>query len=282
MEAGEQAGPWLKALLSRRLEPIGRAHQEILGAGGLLSAFFAGLVLWRDAAPRLKIPAAAGLAVILLTVALTQSRGPLVALCLALGATVLTLRAREPRRRLAVALASALVCVVVPVALVLAEEQLRALFCASAMGLCRSSLRQEVWSTVLSMIPERPWFGIGPKFRFPEGSISHPHSGFLGSSFFFGIPVTLFFVALIGLALARAVRASAPGRAYALLGIFFSLAFMATDQSNPFAFINAHVLFLWYPLFLGLVLGSPPDAGTERRGKATQPLGRASPELASG
>jgi O-antigen ligase len=259
MRASEQPEAWREALLSWRLVPIGRAHQEILGAGGLISALFAGLALGLNSGARLKAAVIPGLAVILLAVALTQSRGPIIALCLALGATFVSLQAQSPGRRLKAGGLLALVCVVVPVLLVVEQARLQALFCESNIGLCRNSSRQEVWATVLLMIPERPWFGIGPKFRFPEGSITHPHSGFLGSGFFFGIPVALLFVALIIVGLAGALRARGPGGTYALLGIFFSLTFMATDQSNPFAFINAHLLFLWYPLFLGLVLGSRPQ-----------------------
>lgn len=255
----EQDGPWLSSFLSRRLVPIGRANHEILGAGALVSALFAGLVLWRDAAPRLRPAMVIGLMVITLAVALTQSRGPMLGLCLAIGATILTLNVRDARRRLAVALVLALVCAIVPVAMVVGEPWLKSLFCASEAGLCRRSARQEVWSTVLATIPERPWFGIGPAYRFPEG-VNHAHNGFLGLSFFFGIPAAILFAALVVLAFARTLRAAPQARSYALLGLFFGIALMSTDVPNPFAFINAHFLFLWFPLLIGVVLGSAPHA----------------------
>ena len=267
----KHGGPWPSGLLTWRLVPIGRANHEILGAGALVSSLFAGLVLWRDAAPRLRPAMAVGLGVIALAIALTQSRGPMLGLCMAIGATIVTLNVRGARRRLAVALGLALVCAIVPVAMVVGEPWLKSLFCSSDAGLCRTSARQDVWSTVLSMIPERPWFGIGPAFRFPEGSVTHAHNGFLGLSFFFGIPAAILFGALVAFALARTLRAPAPGRTYALLGLFFGIALMSTDVPNPFAFINAHFLFLWFPLLIGVVLGSDPDHHLLRGGRSVTP-----------
>ena len=253
----ESVGVSWETLSSERLVPIGRARHAILGAGGLACSFFAGLALWKAASPPVRGLIAAGVIVILTTIMLTQSRGPIIGLCLATGATFLTMHVQQPRMRVAVALTFAAMCAVAPATLVLIEASVQtALSCGANIGMCRNSLRQEVWATVVSMIPERPWFGIGPTFRFTQGTI-HPHNGILGVSFFFGIPVAVLFITLIIIAVIRSVRAPILGQAYGLSGILFAIAFLSTDLPNPFSFINAHVLFLWFPILTALVLGSP-------------------------
>lgn len=255
---------WLDVFLARRLVPIGRANHEILGAGGLVSTLFAGLALWKEASPRLRGMMIVGLGTILLAVTLTQSRGPIAALCLAVVATVLTLKIQHPGQRTATALFLAIVCALVPVGLVVGEPWLQSLLCGSEIGLCRTSARRDVWGTVLARIPERPWLGFGPRFRFPEGTY-HAHNGFLGSAFFFGIPPAILLIVLVVLALVQTLRAPAPARTYSLLGIFFGIAFISTDLPNPFAFINTHYLFLWFPIVIGLVLGCRPFEPSSRK-----------------
>jgi O-antigen ligase len=237
--------------------PIGRAEHQILGAGGLAACLFAGMALFGRTHARYKPLVAAGIAVIALTIIMTQSRGPILATTLALGATFFVCRLPSPAARMKAACSLVLVCYLVPMALVIAEPWLRDLICASGINICRPSYRQDIWSRVLEVIAERPLFGVGPNFRFSGGVINHPHNGLLGVIFFFGLPMGLLFVAILYVAVKQAVAGSrSEVQMFALLGVLFSTGMMATDLSNPFAFLNTHYLYLWLPVFVGSI----PDA----------------------
>jgi hypothetical protein len=245
----------LRDIVGRRLIPIGRAHHEILGAGGLASAFFAGVALFGREWLRRSI-LAFGLGAIAFAILLTQSRGPILGLGLALISTLLVTRLQSETARLPLAIALVLACFAVPLGLVLGEPWIKALICSDELGLCRVTLRQDVWQAIMGMIPARPWFGIGPAFRFPSASVNHAHNALLGLSFFFGLPMAALFGATLFVSLRRILEAPTCARFYGLSGLFFSAAFIATDLSNPFAFINTHYLFLWLPLLVGAVAGS--------------------------
>lgn len=251
------------AELSRfRLVPIGRASHQILGSGGLAACFFAGLAIYPKAPGRDRRLIVAGMVLMAVTVAFTQSRGPLLGMGLAVGAAGLLSLFRTGRTRVWIGLSLAALCFAVPVLLVLTEPWIKALACASPLSLCRPSNRQDVWSIVSGMIQESPWFGIGPNFRFPGGSVSHPHNGLLGLAFYFGLPMVALFLGIIALAVTRAAAARpGPARTFALLGLFFSMSFVATDLSNPFAFVNTLYLYLWLPVWFGSVLDLAPQEG---------------------
>jgi O-antigen ligase len=253
----------IKELLGERLVPIGRANHQILGAGGLAACFFAGLAIYPKVTLRRKRLIVAGLLLIAITVALTQSRGPILAIGLALVATSILELFRIPATRVTAGLVLAVLCFAIPVVFVLAEPWLKAWACTTHISLCRPSNRQDVWGLVSEMIQERLWFGIGPSFRFPGGAVSHPHNGILGLTFYFGLPMAFLLLGIIAFAVKQAAAApSSPSRTFALLGIFFSMSFVATDLSNPFAFVNTLYLYLWLPVWIGalLVLAPHDDA----------------------
>lgn len=245
-----------------RLVPIGRASHQILGSGGLAACFFAGLAIYPKAASGQKGLIAAGLLLITATIALTQSRGPILALGLAFTAAFIVERLRSPALRIKAGLLLALLCFIIPVTLIIVEPWIKDLACRSELSMCRPSNRQDVWSTVIGMLWERPWLGIGPTFRFSGGAVSHPHNGLLGLTFYFGLPMAVLFFGIVAFAVKRTAAASqSPSRTFALLGIFFSMCFVATDLSNPFAFVNTLYLYLWLPVFIGSLLGSLPQDG---------------------
>jgi O-antigen ligase len=89
--------------------------------------------------------------------------------------------------------------------------------------------------------------------------VSHPHNGLLGLTFYFGLPMALLFLGIIAFTVKQAAAAPpSPSRTFALLGIFFSMSFVATDLSNPFAFVNTLYLYLWLPVWLGALLVLAP------------------------
>jgi O-antigen ligase len=250
-------------LFAERLVPIGRASHQILGSGGLAACFFAGLAIHPKAALRQKRLILAGLLLIAITVVLTQSRGPILAIGLALVATSILELFRTSAKRVSAGLVLAALCFALPVTLVIAEPWLKAWACTTHLSMCRPSNRQDVWSIVSGMIQERLWFGIGPTYRFPGGAVSHPHNGILGLTFYFGLPMAFLFLGIIAFAVKQAAAASpSPRRTFALLGIFFSMSFVATDLSNPFAFVNTLYLYLWLPVWIGALLVPAPHDDT--------------------
>ena len=107
------------AELSRfRLVPIGRASHQILGSGGLAACFFAGLAIYPKAARRDRRLIVAGMVLMAVTVAFTQSRGPLLGMGLAVGAAGLICLFRTGRTRVWIGLSLAALCFAVPVLLV--------------------------------------------------------------------------------------------------------------------------------------------------------------------
>jgi len=254
---GQAGNLSIRGLLQIRLVPVGRADHQILGAGGLAASFFAGLATYSKASIRQGRLRITGLALIALTVVLTQSRGPILGICLAVMAAYVVERSRGRETTARIAFALMAMCFLIPVGLVVMEPWIKDLVCTGQLHICRPSARQNVWNAVLTMVAERPWFGIGPTFRFPAGSVSHPHNGFLGLIFFFGLPMGLLFLGILVLAMRQALAASpSAGRTFAILGLFFSSSFVATDLSNPFGFVNTHYLYLWLPVFVASALGT--------------------------
>ncbi len=263
---GSVANLSLSGLLRERLIPVGRATHQILGAGGLAPCFFAGLALYPRARLHRRGLIIAGLLLIALTIILTQSRGPILGICLAVPAAYSAERLNASPLRTSIAFALTLLCFLIPVSLIVMEPWVKDLVCTSQISICRSSNRQDVWASVAQMVTERPWLGIGPTFRFPEGSVSHPHNGLLGLIFFFGLPMGVLFVGIVWAALKQTLKAPRSiERTFALFGIFFSVSFIATDLSNPFGFVNTHYLYLWLPIFVGSIAGSLYRDGADSR-----------------
>jgi O-antigen ligase len=275
------SGHWtVKGILQSRLVPIGRANHQILGSGGLAACLFAGAAIYPGGSLRRKALIMVGCIVIALTIAMTQSRGPMIGVGLAIAATCTVALFHSLKAKRTAALILAPICFIIPVGVIATEPWIKGLACTSNLSMCRPSNRQDVWATVINMIQERPWFGIGPTFRFPDGAVSHPHNGILGLIFYFGMPMGFLFLGIIAFAVSRAAKSPpSASRTFALLGIFFSMSFVATDLSNPFAFVNTLYLYLWLPVFMGAVLGSheyAPSGSANLLDTPTHPAQRAS------
>jgi hypothetical protein len=114
-----------------------------------------------------------------------------------------------------------------------------------ALPRCTSSTRFEIWVWTYDLLKEFPFLGVGAGFRFPQEGQTSPHHVLWGTALYFGIPIMLAFVAML-YRITKLVEPHAP-----LISAFLILGcgFMATNLTQPFAFINWHYLFLWLPVF---------------------------------
>jgi O-antigen ligase len=244
--------PW-----SERLVPLGRPGNAILGAGGLSIALIAAMTLWRSGRPLAMLALAA--APIVVTLVLTQSRGPLIALLIALAAAQTPLRTQPGRL-----FATALLAWALTTSLILVEPYLRAQFCADGQSFCRPSARLEIWSWAIANLAEHPLFGLGPTFRFDSIVLNHPHNSFLGMAMFFGLPALAAFIALAYAYCRRLTQAGGQLGYFCSAALVFSFAYMGTDLPNIFAFANMHYLFLWLPVAFGLSFEAEAPAPAPR------------------
>ncbi|MFC5420593.1 O-antigen ligase family protein [Bosea eneae] len=244
--------PW-----SERLVPLGRPGNAILGAGGLSIALIAAMTLWRSGRPLAMLAIAA--APIVVTLVLTQSRGPLIALLIALAAAQTPLRTQPGRL-----FGTALLAWALTTSLILVEPYLRAQFCADDQSFCRPSARLEIWSWAIANLAEHPLFGLGPTFRFDSIVLNHPHNSFLGMAMFFGLPALAAFIALAYAYCLRLTQAGGQLNYFCSAALVFSFAYMGTDLPNIFAFANMHYLFLWLPVAFGLSFEAEAPAPAPR------------------
>jgi O-antigen ligase len=249
-----------------RLVPLGRPGNSIPGAGGLCIALIAAVAVLRGGWTLSRAQKAwliAALVPIVTAVVMTQSRGPMIAVAVALAAMVVPWRLSSGRLA-ALALASwALVT-----SLIFADPYLRSLFCTDETSFCRPSARLQIWGWVVDHVASHPVFGLTPVYRFEDSIFNHPHNGLLGTMMFFGIPGLALFLALALLYSRHIASRSAEVGLFASGALIFSFGYMGSDLSNPFAFANTHYLFLWLPLAFGLAApaeNASPAAGAAAR-----------------
>jgi O-antigen ligase len=243
--------------LMDRMIPLGRGGNPIPGAGALASALIATVALWVDEKGRdrrtmailliLAVPLVAGLV-------LTQSRGPLVALCLALPLAFLL-----ERRGMFIVLMACLASWLIVTGLVIFEPNIKAVICGSNIDWCRPSNRNEVWERVRDQIALHPILGSGPEFRFPYEWLSHAHNGLFGIALYFGLG-GLVASSLMAAGYARCLTCTTDDtlRFFGLASLIFAFGYMGADLPNPFAFFNTHYLFMWLPILLVLARDRPP------------------------
>jgi hypothetical protein len=237
--------------LMDRMIPLGRGGNPIPGAGALAGALIATVALCKGEMSKsrktlatllmLAVPLVAGLV-------LTQSRGPLVALCLALPLAFLL-----ERRGMLMVLMACLATWFIVTGLVIFEPTIKDIMCGSNSGWCRPSNRNEVWERVRDQIALHPILGSGPEFRFPFEWLSHAHNGLFGIALYFGLG-GLVASGLMAAGYARCLARGADDtlRFFGLASIIFSFGYMGADLPNPFAFFNTHYLFMWFPILLVL------------------------------
>ena len=237
----DQSG--LQNQILTRAVHLGRMHDPNMYGISLGLAFLSGLWLFYETKGFAKYATALAVVLLLAGMIYTQSRGAVIAL----GVPVLFLIINHfrPQRHLFL---WAMLNLGFISALVGFEDLIAKTLCQwIALPRCTSSTRFEIWVWTYDLLKEFPILGVGAGFRFPQvetGQVS-PHHILWGTALYFGIPIMLAFVAML-YRITKYVEPHAP-----LISAFLILGccFMATNLTQPFAFINWHYLFLWLPVF---------------------------------
>jgi O-antigen ligase len=174
--------------------------------------------------------------IMLVMLLLTQSRGPIIALVLAVGCT-LHLHVFTRRNLLiaaALAVLVALLLVMTPVG-----DMLLARF--EELG-TQSGLRLSIWHHTLSEMASQPWLGRGFSYEldfinYSGEHITTTHSVYMGALLKGGIVGLLLLLAVIACGLWQAWRKRRTDSRYSLAILFYALVFMASQGmfiiSNP-------------------------------------------------
>jgi O-antigen ligase len=213
------------------------------GVGILISA----MLLKEKGSHLLYIP----IAIMLVMLLLTQSRGPLIALALALCCTLhlQVFTRRNLLAAIALVIVVALVFMLTPVGDMLLER-------FEELG-TQSGLRLSIWHHTLMEVAGQPWLGrgIGYELNFINYSTEHittTHSVYFGALLKGGIIGLLLLLAVIACGLWRAWRKRRDDSRYGLAMLMFALVFMASQGmfiiSNP---RETWILF-WLPMAIAL------------------------------
>jgi O-antigen ligase len=234
---------------AERLIFPGRAGNPILGSGGIVVGLLAALALWLTERRHTAL-LVAGVVLGLSAITLGQSRGPMLALGLAL--SVVAVAWRRPVAGWVIFAAGVAAWLVIS-GLVVADTAIARELCPHVSLACRAAHRHEVWTEALRLIAEHPWLGVGAEFRFNSASVPHPHNGLLGTAMSYGLPVLAAFLAFLWVAAHAIARLTDPALRLFSIGMFvFALGFMGSDLADPFRFVGLHYVFIWLPLFLAL------------------------------
>lgn len=253
---------------NKRLAFLGRASHPIFGAGAVATAALAAVtsLAFPPRSERWglkKIGLGFAIAMLITAIAMTGSRGPMIALALALVASPIVMLTRSPLLPIAFGFGAwALVT-----GSVVLEPQIREALCPLVEVACRPSLRQGVWAATADMVAQHPLWGYGYAFRFD--GVPHAHNSYFGLALNYGLPILLLFIGLMSFALAQTAQIQLNHeRFFIVAALIFANGFMGSDLSDPARFFNTHYLFLWFPLFLAFFGGKEP-AGTAGRSKRT-------------
>jgi O-antigen ligase len=236
-----------------RLTTVGRTSNSILGAGAIATGLVAAITLFAyhldiRRSQRTAFLLAFAICIILAGIYLTGSRGPIIAIIFALAITPFAISGGSQAKLMACAFgAYALVT-----AGVLLEEPIRHMLCPQIELACRDPNRQQVWTQSIDAIAQHPFWGSGYAFRFQ--GIPHAHNSYLGMALHYGIPLAVFFVCVMAVALSYASRLKNKDEKFFIVAmLIFANGFMGSDLSDPVRFFNTHYMFLWLPLFLALM-----------------------------
>ena len=237
-----------------RLLLVGRTDNPILAAGAMAAGLFAAVTLLAyhidiRRTPLKALLAATMICITLTAIYLTGSRGPLLALILALALTTLVI-VYGSRTLLIVSAFGAYGLVA---SSVLFYGPIRDALCPAIDLACRDPYRYGIWMQSLDAIASHPLWGVGSAFRFP-GEIPHAHNTYLGMALHYGIPLAIFFIAVMAVTLSRASELKSKDEKFFIVAmLIFANGFMASDLSEPLRSFNTHYLFLWTPIFLALI-----------------------------
>ncbi|KQO41564.1 O-antigen ligase family protein [Methylobacterium sp. Leaf85] len=251
--------------LADRLVPLGRPSNSIPGAGGLCIALIGIVALLGDrsrpAAPATIALVALAALPVLVAVAMTQSRGPILATVVALAATRLPWRPGGWRLTGWRLFAVALLAWSLTTALIVIEPWLRAMLCVDQSNFCRPSSRQQIWTWVFEHISQRPLLGFTPVFRFADSLFNHAHNGLFGTAMYFGVPALVAALAMTFVYCRRLATVDGGLSTFCAAALIFSFGYMGSDLPNPFSFVNMHFFFLWLPIAFALA-GRSEEAAT--------------------
>jgi O-antigen ligase len=249
----------------KRLTFLGKASHSILGAGAIGTGLIAAVALLMNGPRQSRaVPIGLGLmiAVLGLSIYLTGSRGPLLALAFALVATPIVLWSGS--RLLLVACTFGAWAFVTSA--VLLEAPLKQALCPTIKFACRDSQRHDVWMASIDTVTQHPLWGVGYGFRF-EG-VPHAHNAYLGIALHYGLIILILFCWVV----VRAVRNTAAmadrqEKFFVAATLIFASGVMGSDLSDPMRFFHTHYVFLWLPIFLGTLA-----SGMERSRKLSDEL----------
>ena len=239
-------------LTERAVSPENPGPTNVIDLAGYcgIGILICGMLLKEKASHWLYLP----VVIMLVMLLLTQSRGPIIALVLAVGCT-LHLHVFTRRNLLiaaALAVLVALLLVMTPVG-----DMLLARF--EELG-TQSGLRLSIWHHTLSEMASQPWLGRGFSYEldfinYSGEHITTTHSVYMGALLKGGIVGLLLLLAIIACGLWQAWRKRHTDSRYSLAILFYALVFMASQGmfiiSNP---RETWVLF-WLPLGIALSKG---------------------------
>lgn len=236
-----------------RLALIGRSPNQILGAGAAAAGFLAAITLFAHHGsirqkPLKTVLLAVMIGCILAGIYLTGSRGPFLAIAFALCMTPFVIT-NGSQTLLFTAVFGTYVLVT---ASVLLEGPIRHALCPAIELACRDPSRYEVWKHSIDIITQHPLWGVGYAFRF-EG-VPHAHNTYLGMALHYGIPLAIFFICVMTVALFRVSRLKKGDEKFFIVAtLIFANGFMGSDLSDPVRFFNTHYVFLWLPIFFAFM-----------------------------
>ncbi len=247
-----------------RLEGFGRADHPIIGASlfGAIALVAVCFVLTPGRSWLARGGYVLAAAVCVLFMMLTQSRGPVLGLLMAL----LVIGAFLWRRGVAVILAA--------IGVVLAV-----LVLAGAVDLADwlergSAFRLEIWQQTLTLWLERPWTGYGPEpgHMFHGGGLAFgsPHNAVLAMAYYAGLPALLLFMALLAVAVRAVLHEARRGEPIYLGLLVFALVVMILDTGAIVTNLGREWFIFWLPLAFIAARGN--EVRAEAREKSVRPV----------
>ncbi|MGE8067180.1 O-antigen ligase family protein [Pseudomonas sp. NPDC089569] len=229
--------------LSARLEGLGELSHPILG-GYVIGVAAVWLALWAPSTGKIQINWAVALAVLVVFVLLSQSRGAALALFLTLLAMPIWCNDRRSR-------------VVAAAALIIAT--LAFLFFEPLVMARGVSYRPQILAASLQMIAEHPWcgLGLGGDYKvFASGQyFDHAHNLFTHIAIELGLPGLVLWCAIWFAALFQAWKVRETFYARGVIGIWvFSTLAMQFDAASLTGTPRAEWFISWLPLGLASVL----------------------------
>jgi O-antigen ligase len=251
-----------------RLNGWAEARHPILGAAIMAMCVLLAatrLLQGRDARVN-----AAAVAIGLLFIVATGSRGPLVAAGAALGLLLFGLRPRLLLLLIGAGLAGLLT---VHLAAPGMEDALRERLIERGW-----SNRLDIWGLALREIAARPLFGYGPSARLDRPADNFPHDLFLSTLFYSGAVGLLLLLALLGLAVRAAWRARMPAERWTMLALLLNALLNGVSDLSQ---VTKGPGPMWYILWLPVVLAlGVPGAAASPVARPSREYGAASTQSA--